>query len=63
MNGIRSYHCIKFTGDPDKAYACVSPAIIYDEKTIYLWKQIKKPTVLQKDKLPAKNAKKRKTVP
>ena len=60
INGIRSYHCIKFAGEPDKAYACVSPAIIYDKETNYLWKLIKKPTVLHNEKLPAK---KRKSVP
>ena len=61
VNGIRSYHCIKFTGEPDRAYACVSPAIIYDENTTYLWKAIKKPTVIEP--LPSKPIKKRKSVP
>ena len=51
---------MKFVGDADKAYACVSPAIIYDENSNYTWKQIKKPTVLHK---PAKIPKKRKSAP
>ena len=61
VNGIRSYHCIKFTGEPDRAYACISPSIIYDENTSYLWKSIKKPTVITN--LPSNTSKKRKSVP
>ena len=57
LPGIRSFHTLQFDGDNQKAKACISPAIYYEENTPYAWKDIKIPVV--KDSLNSLTRKKR----
>ena len=52
LSGIRKFHCFKFTGSHERAQACESPEIIYDEDSNYSWKDVKIPAV--KTLLPSK---------
>ena len=52
VDGIRKFHCFKFAGNHQNAFACESPEIIYEKDSKYVWKEVKIPAI--KSALPLK---------